>query len=571
MNITSRYILLILVLFTAIKGIGQKDTLVTKSYEELRDLLNQKKDTAMAIAASRAYYSKGKKDNRLKDELLGLEAISSNLNEFGQKEYAMSYLDSALNLSRKLEDKTLLIRLLRRKADLLFINTAYSQAVDTYYLALNEAERTDDFLTQQSILNNISLIKNNLEDYEGSRKILQEALVRSKKQDYKPDSDEQKQKDGIEMALNANIAKAFINASNPDSAMVYTRRSFEKSKLSEKDSCNIRILHYLNTESYLLKNDFVKAKKALDSARLKCESTSSKLQVSGYLGQIYLGEKKYRDAVDVLSQGIKDEAPETLKMQFVIEYYKYLAKAHKGLGKIDSANYYLEKYITSSTNQDEVRSNVAGSFKRREVAIFQKELNELTEQKTQGENLLRYGGIAGGALILLLVFGLIRSNKKRKENEQKFEELLEKMAAAKSPEEIIDTKDEVLDEQSTSDVNPETTQQILDGLKKLEEQNYFLHPACSAHNVAKRIKTNTTYLSKVINAEFGKNFSTYVNDLRINYAIVRLKQDSKFRSYTISSIATELGYKSADSFTKYFKKDTGLLPSFYIKKLNEVA
>ena len=136
---------------------------------------------------------------------------------------------------------------------------------------------------------------------------------------------------------------------------------------------------------------------------------------------------------------------------------------------------------------------------------------------------------------------------------------------------IIDTKDEVLEEKNSTEVPEETKQQILEGLKKLEKQEYYLKQECNSYNVAKKINTNTSYLSKVINSHYGKNFNTYINDLRINYTIVRLKNDVIFRSYSIQSIAEEVGYKSADSFTKYFKKDTGLNPSFYIKEIKNIA
>jgi len=138
-------------------------------------------------------------------------------------------------------------------------------------------------------------------------------------------------------------------------------------------------------------------------------------------------------------------------------------------------------------------------------------------------------------------------------------------------DEITDTKDEVLEEKSSTDVPEETKQQILAGLKKLEKQEYFLKQECNSYNVARKINTNTTYLSKVINSHFDKNFNTYINDLRINYAILRLKNDVIFRSYSIQSIAEEVGYKSADSFSKYFKLNTGLNPSFYIKEIKNIA
>jgi AraC-like DNA-binding protein len=65
----------------------------------------------------------------------------------------------------------------------------------------------------------------------------------------------------------------------------------------------------------------------------------------------------------------------------------------------------------------------------------------------------------------------------------------------------------------------------------------------------------------------GKNFSHYINDLRIDFAIEELKENSTFRKYTIKAIANECGFKSAESFSKSFYKTYGIYPSFYLKQL----
>ncbi|MEM6687757.1 MAG: helix-turn-helix domain-containing protein, partial [Bacteroidota bacterium] len=66
-----------------------------------------------------------------------------------------------------------------------------------------------------------------------------------------------------------------------------------------------------------------------------------------------------------------------------------------------------------------------------------------------------------------------------------------------------------------------------------------------------------------------KKFIQYITDLRIDYALEKLANDKKFRAYNIKSIAAELGYNSAESFSKDFKRRTKLYPSYYIKKINE--
>ncbi len=89
-------------------------------------------------------------------------------------------------------------------------------------------------------------------------------------------------------------------------------------------------------------------------------------------------------------------------------------------------------------------------------------------------------------------------------------------------------------------------------------------------SLAKKIKTNSRYLSEIINTYKGKNFATYLNDLRIDYAINRLVNDRKFRSYKLPFIAEELGYNNEQAFTLAFKKRTGTPLSIYLKEIENM-
>ena len=76
-------------------------------------------------------------------------------------------------------------------------------------------------------------------------------------------------------------------------------------------------------------------------------------------------------------------------------------------------------------------------------------------------------------------------------------------------------------------------------------------------------------LNKLINELKGKNFTQYLNELRINYIVSELKTNEKMRKYTIAAISEEIGFNNSETFTNAFKKITGTLPSYYIKLLNE--
>lgn len=281
-----------------------------------------------------------------------------------------------------------------------------------------------------------------------------------------------------------------------------------------------------------------------------------------YLANYYYKKENFIEAINLLEEIVTITKKQALQYAEIPDVYKLLAKCYTQTNNLKKANENFEAHILSLKSFEKNKSNVT-------KAIYNNEIINLNNQKSSQKNtlLIIIGFIS--IIVLGLSITLFKFYKIKKENEIKFQTLLQKVTSSQHKKEhIIDTKNVELAATNTSEISEEIKQQILEGLLNLEAQHYFLQTNCNSYNVAKKIKTNTSYLSKVINSHYQKNFNTYINDLRINYAIIRLKNDKKFRSFSIQSIAEELGYKSADSFSKYFKLDTGLNPSFYIKQLN---
>lgn len=118
-------------------------------------------------------------------------------------------------------------------------------------------------------------------------------------------------------------------------------------------------------------------------------------------------------------------------------------------------------------------------------------------------------------------------------------------------------------------IDSETEIKILMKLEKLEAEKYYLKPDFTQQEVAKKIKTNTTYLSYVVNKNYNKSFSAYFNELRINYVISEIINNKKYREYTTLAIAESAGFKNADSFTSSFKKKTGITPYTFINEIKK--
>jgi AraC-like DNA-binding protein len=118
-----------------------------------------------------------------------------------------------------------------------------------------------------------------------------------------------------------------------------------------------------------------------------------------------------------------------------------------------------------------------------------------------------------------------------------------------------------------SDIDNSIVESILLKLEEFEKSMRYTNSDYTSVMLAKELKTNSSYLSKTINDYKKQNIPSYLKELRVNLAINRLKNESKFRTYTIQAIAEEVGFKTAQSFSTAFYKKTGIKPSYFIKQL----
>jgi AraC-like DNA-binding protein len=118
-------------------------------------------------------------------------------------------------------------------------------------------------------------------------------------------------------------------------------------------------------------------------------------------------------------------------------------------------------------------------------------------------------------------------------------------------------------------MDDELVSTILNNLQKFENSMRFTNSNYTLNKLAKELKTNSSYLSKIINDHKGQNFPNYLKTLRIDLAIDRLKSEPQFRDYTIQAIAEEVGFKTAQLFSATFHKKTGIYPSYFIKQLEK--
>ena len=120
-----------------------------------------------------------------------------------------------------------------------------------------------------------------------------------------------------------------------------------------------------------------------------------------------------------------------------------------------------------------------------------------------------------------------------------------------------------------SGLSASTIDSILNKLEVFESENQFLNPKITQKTLSEELKTNPSYLSKIINVYKEKNFTQYINDLRLDYILERLKTDEDLLQIDVKEIANEAGFSSAESFSDNFQRKFKIKPSYFIKMMKE--
>lgn len=89
-----------------------------------------------------------------------------------------------------------------------------------------------------------------------------------------------------------------------------------------------------------------------------------------------------------------------------------------------------------------------------------------------------------------------------------------------------------------------------------------INPDLRITHVSEQLKTNRTYISRMINEKFKMNFNEFVNQYRIEEA-KNILQNPEFQFSTLEEIAEKSGFGSVNSFSRLFKEMTGKTPGKY--------
>lgn len=98
----------------------------------------------------------------------------------------------------------------------------------------------------------------------------------------------------------------------------------------------------------------------------------------------------------------------------------------------------------------------------------------------------------------------------------------------------------------------------------MEQETPYLNPDLSLRHLAELIEIHPNQLSWLLNTQLDMNYNYFVNKYRLSH-FIELATDEANSHISLMGLAFESGFNSKTVFNTFFKKETGMTPSAYLK------
>ncbi|WP_170837030.1 helix-turn-helix domain-containing protein [Aquimarina amphilecti] len=558
-------VFIVFFLFQQLYSQGDKaiDSLDQKSYDELS--LGFDKNIGKIVVSklyATTFLKKAKSEKNISKQADGYYMFTKILD----KSLALKYTDSIINLTKNQDNFIYPAEAHLLKANILGGTGKYKEAMEELVEANNFAKKNKNIDQQYRTKYFIALLQDNLGEYEETLK-----TFRSLKQYYenKFQNNNSKYRYDYLKSMYA-LGNAYNNLELYDSAYYENRKAIELS-LNYKDSILYSNLLLSSGVTDYFKKDYKSSIDSIEKFNKIYDSRSKINKIYFTTADLYLGKVYYElndldksmyylEKVDSATFSNRNFFPSLRSA------YEVLIEIQKEKENTNKQLFYIERLLEfdsiSNNDSKNLYKKINEEYSTPNLLSEKQSIIDSLEQKSENRTILI-------VILILLSFALLLflyiNNRKKKIYQSRFKEMFEQKE--KISEVVRDS--EPKKENKDIGISEDIVEDILRKLKIFEEKQEFIKSNITVSSLSKDLKTNSKYLSKTINFYKEKSFSNYINDLRIQFVVDRLKSDSKFRKYTIKAIANEIGFNTTEAFSKSFYKTTGIYPSFFLKQLEK--
>lgn len=547
-----------------------KDSLDRYSFKELslKFKTNLHKDDKLA----RIYGNKLLSISNTKNDTLGMISTYNKLSileiQLGNTEKALEFVDRAIFLAKTnpkyiVSEKNSSFK----KGNILFYLGRNKKAFEYYTSIYDFYKKGKNTYVMNSISLNIALIKNILGDHETAIELFLKCFYdyENTHEDNRKTRFSKNYRKSVLLGLSSSYTKNAIKNSKKKDSLLHLADLYNtlglKDALADKNI--VYELRFISSAGIIQEElgNYNKALQLLDKALSKINNykeSSTLTAIYYYKGRSYKKLNQFDDAIKYFKKADSIATKNSANYSMLQGAYYSLIEIYKDRKDFENVSKYQDLYIENDHINEQISETLRKDIHEKyDIDRLTIKIDNLNKSNSKSIIII-------GLLVLILVAFYIFYWRQRQKNKLAFNKLLKQLEANKKDKEVDSIPSKVLA------IDDEKVVQVLKSLDKFEEKEWFRNKSCDLTFVAKKAKTNKTYLSKIIHEHKELKFIDYIRNLRINYALERLKDDSVFRSYDIKSIAEESGFKSSDMFSRAFVKNTGIYPSYYIKSINKI-
>lgn len=520
-------------------------------------LKKQHEDTAIVLFS--IIFARYKNNNDEKEKQLCAKScmiIADIYFEQGNYAASLDYLIRGTDITATCTDKSLMPHFYLRLGNVYNVFQDYEKGINCYLKGYSLCKDSEDKDCQYSLANNLTGAYNYIKDTENAKKY----YALSKK--LTPADDHM---------------KIYLNMLNE--GLIQTNDGqFHKAAATLQQSAHYAVEHNLDPRSECSSYEELYR---LYKTRGMTDSTLYFLNKCNELANRY-------NFTDIIVENLKSYS----------EIYEKTGNRQKAL---DFKSQYLDMSDSIFNNREFNR--IKNQQYIYETGQYEKEISLLNLQQEKDNMRIRLQrqalAIAVTGIVLLGVLLLVVLIQKRKlaaayknifnvnteivESEKHSKMLMaqyeERLKAAESHTEP-ESEEQQATEQADNDDNEKTyansaaskekKQELLEAINRImTTTEEYCQPDFSLEKLASLVNSNNTYVSQVINENYKKNFSTFLNEYRIKEARARLADFDKYGNYTIRAIYESVGYRSNSAFINSFKNIVGITPSTFKNMVKE--
>lgn len=532
------------------------DSLSKRNYDYLKTQIALSEKDSLKLKVYLEYFvQKARKENNLNE----LFHYYRYFHFYYPENKHLVHADSAIYYAKKLKDNALIGDAYYSKSVVYLFKKQYKESLDVTLIANEYIEKTNDDYLKLKIKYKIANIKLYLGYYDEAIKLYKECIDSfSQFEDYN-------NKKGLINSYDG-LAICYIRSGHYDLASKNIALGI---KTAKEQNFDFDVQYFAKTQGineYYKKNYQValsQLKQALPTI-IENKDLPAETTLNFYIGKSLLGLNEQEKAMPYffkVDKALEDATFMTVKLrenfEILIDYYKRQNNIEKQLEYI---NKLIDADVILNQNYQYLSSKIHKEYDTKILLEAKESLqNKLSYEETKAWMYI--------FLIALLTIGLACFvyfySKKQKVYKQKFEALLlkqkEQLQVKETPKPIA----------KNIGINPDVIKDLLKKLEDFEKAALFLKKGITLNKLSGQLKTNSTYLSKVINHYYGKNFSFYLNDLRIEYAIDLLKTERITQKYSIKALSEMTGFTTPKHFSDAFQASTGLKPTYFIEELGK--